>query len=369
LAGIDLNEIVKGVLSGGVALVAGWILPTALNLLLLGVLVLPNLDGGRSLMDAVAPSAASKAAFLLGAAVVCGLILNVLQAPLYRILEGYLLWPQWVFENRRQRHVKNKARIAERLELIQRYRKELASKTLSKEIDVTSRAGLDNIRQSAKHSRITRKDQRRSAAQRALLREELRRYPVDDDQVLPTRLGNAIRRFEEYGWNHYRLDSQSLWSRLISVVPDPIRKQLDAAQVGVDFFVCLLYGHIALAITATSAIAMEGGDDWTLLVGVVAPLVLVPLWYRLAVATTDQWAVAVQALVDLGRQPLATALGLLMPVTIEEERIMWERVSRFSSREYDIERGKLLSEFRAKREGDDHRLPSIDGDHRKASHP
>ena len=363
-----MSEIVKGVLSGGLALVAGWILPTALNLLLLGIFVIPSVPGGRSLIDSVAPNEAGKAALLLGAAVVCGLVLNVLQTPLYRVLEGYLLWPQWAFQRRRRRHVKNKARIADRLALIRRYQDEM--KALSKQSEAANRTKLESIRHSAEFSRMTRKDRYRFAPQRALLREELRRYPVDDDQILPTRLGNAIRRFEEYGWNHYRLDSQSLWSRLISVVPDPVRKQVDTAQVGVDFFVCLLYGHIAVALAALAAIAVGGINKWTLLVAVAVPLGFVPAWYRLAVATTDQWAVAIQALVDLGRQPLATALGLLIPATIEDERTMWERVSRFSSREYDFERGKLLSEFRAKPQGDDHHFQApTDGDQRKATQP
>jgi hypothetical protein len=346
-----MSEIVKGILSGGLALLAGWILPTALNLLLVGLLVLPSFQDGSLLIDSVAPTGAGKTVLLLGAAVVCGLVLNVLQTPLYRLLEGYLLWPQWAFEKRRQRHVRKKARMAERLALIRVYQDEIASKALSEESNAANRTELERVRQKVEFRRMTRKDQRRSAPQRALLREELRRYPIDDNQVLPTRLGNAIRRFEEYGWNHYRLDSQSLWSRLISVVPDSVRKQVETAQLGVDFFVCLLYGHIAVAIAAMGVIAMEGVDNWTLLAAVVVPLALVPVWYRLAVATTDQWAVAVQALVDLGRQPLATALGLIMPMTIEDERTMWERVSRFSSREYDFERGKLLSEFRAKPQG------------------
>jgi hypothetical protein len=65
-----LSEIVKGVLGGGLALVAGSILPTALNLLLVGLLVLPNLSDGHFLIDGVAPSGAGKAALLLVAAVV-----------------------------------------------------------------------------------------------------------------------------------------------------------------------------------------------------------------------------------------------------------------------------------------------------------
>jgi hypothetical protein len=147
-----LSEIVKGVLGGGLALVAGWILPTALNVLLVGLLDLPNFQEGRSLIDAAAPSAAGKAALLVGAAVVFGLVLNVLQTPLYRVLEGYLLWPQWAFEKRRQRHVNNKARIAERLKLIRWYQDDM--KALREGSDGTNRTELDRIRQSAESSEM-----------------------------------------------------------------------------------------------------------------------------------------------------------------------------------------------------------------------
>ncbi len=211
------------------------------------------------------------------------------------------------------------------------------------------RARLDKIRRSAEFTSMRRRDQRRSAPQRALLREEQRRYPIDNDQVVPTKLGNAIRRLEEYGSNRYLLDSQILWSRLIAVVPDAARKQVDNAQIGVDFFVCLLYGHIAVALTAAATLFFAVHPHLSaLLVATFVPLVFVPIWYRLAVVTTDQWTAAVQALVDLGRQPLAAALGLVMPPTVEEERTMWERVSRFASREYNPERAKMLDEFRVK---------------------
>jgi hypothetical protein len=312
------------------ALVAGWILPTALNLIAIGVLIVPSVDHGpAAAIDAL--SVETKAALLAAAAVVGGLVLNMLQTPLYRILEGYLGWPQFAFERRKDAHRSHKHRIIERISLIKSYR----------ELTLEPGAKLP-----AKFEAMPRRDMRRSAPQRALLREELRRYPVDDDQVLPTRLGNGIRRLEEYGWNRYRLDSQRLWSRLIAVVPEPVRKQVDSAQIGVDFFVCLLYGHVVVAVIAAAAVVAEQGYWPTLAAAVVLPLALVPLWYRLAVSTTDQWAAAVQALVDLGRHPLATAYGLAMPDTLEEERTMWERVSRFASREYDEARGQLLNEFR-----------------------
>ncbi|MFG2490359.1 hypothetical protein ACGFSD_04685 [Streptomyces caniferus] len=58
------------------------------------------------------------------------------------------------------------------------------------------------------------------------MHERLARYPVADDQIAPTRLGNAIRRFEEYGYDRYRLDTQVLWNELTGCVPDQVRRQV-----------------------------------------------------------------------------------------------------------------------------------------------
>ena len=84
----------------------------------------------------------------------------------------------------------------------------------------------------------------------SLLDERLHRYPSDDRQVTPTRLGNAIRRFEEYGYDRFRLDSQVLWHELNAVVLESARKQAEDARTSVDFFVCLIYGHLLVAVSA-----------------------------------------------------------------------------------------------------------------------
>ena len=70
----------------------------------------------------------------------------------------------------------------------------------------------------------------------------------------PTRLGNAIRRLEEYGHNRYRLDSQALWYELTAAAPKQLSQQVDTARAGVDFFVCLLYGQLLAAATALASL-------------------------------------------------------------------------------------------------------------------
>jgi hypothetical protein len=174
----------------------------------------------------------------------------------------------------------------------------------------------------------------------------LRRYPVDDAQLAPTRLGNAIRRHEEYGHQRYLLDSQALWYELTAAAPKQLSQQVDAARAGVDFFVALLYGNVVVALTALISLSIYHQRSSALLLTVAIMIVFSLLWYQLAVITTDDWALAVRALVDVGRKPLATALGLYLPKELDKEREMWRRYSRFVRRPYS-DRPADLDEFRA----------------------
>jgi hypothetical protein len=161
------------------------------------------------------------------------------------------------------------------------------------------------LRNDQRVQRSARKDATRTKVQRALLAERLRRYPVDEGQLAPTRLGNAIRRHEEYGYQRYLLDSQALWYELTAAAPEQLTQQVNAARAGVDFFVCLLYGNLLVALLALMSLGDSNARDLTLLVTSATLIAVSFLWYRLAVVTTDDWALAARALVDVGRKPLS----------------------------------------------------------------
>lgn len=340
-----MNDLVKGVLAGGWSLVAGWILPTAINALICGFFVLPSLRD-VSIVGHLASSGASwRALAVATAAIVGGLILNALQVPLYRVLEGYL-WPSGIARRRQAHYVQVKHRLQDRLELIHLQSLDNQSRLSSPE----DRSRLAELLGDPRASRLARKDQARTTVQRSLLRERLRRYPVDDAQVAPTKLGNAIRRLEEYGYNRYRLDSQALWYELTAIAPKQLNQQVDTARTGVDFFVCLLYGHLLIAATALAGLGGPHPNDSTLLFTAIVLIVLTPVWYRLAWITTDDWALAVRALVDLSRKPLAEGLGLILPSGLEQERKMWNLYSRMVRRPYEAGRDAALDEFRSQAE-------------------
>ncbi|MGW2489579.1 hypothetical protein ACWCV9_20520 [Streptomyces sp. NPDC001606] len=289
-----MGDIAKGALGGGWTLLVGWVLPTALNLSVFLLAVAPSLHRPAFLSGHWPATGGRTALLLLVAAVLLGLVLNALQTPLYRLLEGYALWPPAAYERGCRTQLARRRRTAERL------------------------AGIPAG----------------STIRRGLLAEKLSRYPVSDEQIAPTRLGNAIRRFEEYGHDRYRLDTQVLWNELMSAAPEWARRQHDTARTSVDFFVALLYGHAAVAGAACAALASGRADRPVLVVTGVVLILLMPLWYHAAVAATDEWAAAMRALVNLGRKPLAEALGLVLPGDLEQERAMWQLVTRMSRRPY-----------------------------------
>jgi hypothetical protein len=297
-----MTAVLAGLAGGGWALLVGWIFPSVVFVSLFGFLVLPSLTYLPLVRSINALGFETRALLLVASGIALAVILNAMQIPLYRLLEGYA-WPQSLQQLRRNRHLAKKHQLAAHVEGVK---------------------GLE----------------------RDLLLEKYQQYPVEDDQIAPTRLGNAIRAFETYAFNRFKLDSQLLWSELTAAAPSVITASIERARAAVDFFVSVIYLSGLFAI-ATVAISMLGHADRLKLLttGLIAAS-LIPMWYRFAVASTSHWASAVQALVNLGRHPLAEALGLKVPQDLEAEREMWRCVNWFVRYEFNPEVVPLINSYR-----------------------
>ncbi|MEU9083330.1 hypothetical protein [Streptomyces sp. NPDC048357] len=337
-----MGDIARSTLGGAWTVLVGWLLPTALNVSFFVVAVLPSLRrtgwSAKLWSTGVTPLSVG----VLAVSVLIGLALSALQNPLYRVLEGYALWPSALAAYGCARRRQAKQDLQDRLTLIRLERQERDGLLAP---DATAR--LTALRTNKRIAQAARKDRQRTTVQRALLRERLVRYPVDDAQLAPTTLGNAIRRFEEYGYDRFRLDTQVIWNELTGNAPEQVRRQVDLARANVDFFVALLYGHCAVVLCAAAALTMARPDVPLLLTAIAVPGFLIPVWYRAAVSATDEWSAAVRALVNTGRKPLAQSLGLLLPGDLAREREMWALVSKMSRLPHH-ERAAGLDPFRAK---------------------
>ncbi|MCM2430797.1 hypothetical protein [Streptomyces sp. RKAG337] len=338
-----MGDIAKGVLGGAWTLLVGWILPTALNLSVFFFAVAPSLHSAGPVARLWPTTQAGATLLLLATSVLLGLVLSALQNQLYRILEGYLLWPGAAYDYGCARRRQDKGDLRDRLKLM---RLERRAEQHDGVLPVIATADLALLRANPRITRAARKDRRRSGVQRALLSESLARYPIDDGQIAPTRLGNAIRRFEEYGYDRFRLDTQVLWNELTGTAPEQVRRQADLARTNADFFIALLAGHAVVAAAAAAALGSARADTPLLLVTAIVLGCLIPLWYRSTVVAVDEWAAAVRALVNVGRKPLAESLGLALPSDLEAERTMWALVTKLSRLPYN-ERRSALDPYRS----------------------
>ena len=179
---------------------------------------------------------------------------------------------------------------------------------------------------------------------RGIALENLGRYPLDDNQIIPSRFGNAIRASETYGKTRFNMDLQTLWHELVAVAPKYIQSEIDSARSSVDFFVALFYLSIIFGFACWILGAIEHFRLSILLLSIPS-FVLAVLCHLLAIRAIDAWSYAVQALVNLGRVKLANSFGLRLPKTVEEEKTMWGLVTKYAYYA-DREHGDALSAYR-----------------------
>lgn len=289
-----------------------WALPTTLVIGAYYLLVHRHTSTGHGKFGVI--SEAQQAIIFVVVVATVSFSLSALSTALYRVLEGYLLWPRRLQDWGVKRHRNRKARLLR-----------------------TSRSKAN------------------AGWRRGLALEALALYPKASQQIAPTRLGNAIRAFETYGKTRYNLDSQSLWYELCAVAPEYLQTQIDEAASSVDFFVASIYLNCALGIATFTVFFLEPADFRTkfflLIVGAFAFL-LAMLCQWLAIGATRNWASAVQAIVNIGRVRLAESMGLRLPSSLKEEKIMWGLVTRygyFSTVTIGNELNRFRQRFQAER--------------------
>src|SRR5262249_16247348 len=163
-----------------------------------------------------------------------------------------------------------------------------------------------------------------------LQQEDIARFPIRDEEIAPTRLGNALRAAETYGSTRFRLDTQVMWSELCSVAPKYLQTELERSRAIIDFFVAQFYLSLVFGVVSIAA-AFDGRFRPILLVIGVIALVSMAGWYNMAVVSTSYYAKTIQALVNLGRVKLANELGFFIPYEIAHEHRMWWLLMSFVS--------------------------------------
>ena len=186
-------------------------------------------------------------------------------------------------------------------------------------------------------------------------------YPADiaSTQILPTRLGNAMRVMETYGVNTYGLDSQIMWYELLTESPESMQATLEQAQLEADTLVCGIYTMVALACSALAGAiwrAVGGTADAKLWTASVISVVVALILYRRLLNSVESWASLVRTLVNKARDVLREKYGLRTPSSPEDEKRMWQALT--ASHWYGPDAVRTDELARYKRPGQTRRLAS-----------
>jgi hypothetical protein len=149
-----------------------------------------------------------------------------------------------------------------------------------------------------------------------VLRAALRRYPDTWRRMMPTRLGNVLRRYEDQAGQQYGLSILRIAPHLSLVALPEHREYVDDCRKGLDLSVrlCVLFAFA----TALSVGLLIRDGAWLLLA--LAPYGVSYLAYRGATSSARSYGTALSTLVDLDRFALYEQLHVPPPSSIHVER-------------------------------------------------
>jgi hypothetical protein len=149
-----------------------------------------------------------------------------------------------------------------------------------------------------------------------LLRSMVADFPDNENDVLPTSVGNIIRAFEVYPRVTYGLDSIPGWPRLLGVIPDGYLKHAHDSKAKLDFCVNSIYLAGGLLLTIIICMLWSRQPAW-LVFWFVADVFLIFLLWKMIKHAAISWGNFIKSCFDLYIDDLAGQLGYSAPLSKE----------------------------------------------------
>ena len=143
----------------------------------------------------------------------------------------------------------------------------------------------------------------------------MRFYPENADQMMPTRLGNVLRRYERLAGAAFGIDAVVAAPYLVQLADDPVRGYVEDARSDLDLAVRMVL--VWASTTVLSVLMLWRYDIW-LLVPLVT-FMFAYISYRGAVFAAVEYGTALQVLTTLTRWNLYDALAVRLPRDSESE--------------------------------------------------
>ena len=141
-------------------------------------------------------------------------------------------------------------------------------------------------------------------------------YPYEKDDILPTRFGNVLRRYERLAGSQYNLDAVTVIRHVAFVAPARHMDYLNDQRRLLDLSVRMCATSVVAAFVAVAFLWSHGA--W-LAVSLV-PYGIAYLSYRGAVVVAHEYGAAICAVIDVDRFALYDYLRMPRPENTRAER-------------------------------------------------
>jgi hypothetical protein len=291
--------------SFGRALVLGTLFPVTVATLLGLLLVAPFLPADLPVLAPLAGLDPAWKTVLLTLVIILltGLLYN-LNTPLIRLYEGYPWQHSWLGKRATARQLRRREWADSRRPFLRSLVHEIG--------DADPKIAKLEVWRSRLGQRVTNE------------------YP-GPELVLPTRLGNVVRSFEEYPRSVYGISTVSVWPRLVGVLNKESLSLLDDSKASFDFMInaSFLSGALSGSILVAGLLVPERihWPEWLFQVALAG--VASWLFYLGSLSSAAAWGGQVKSAFDLYRWELLKKIGYTdAPRDAESERELWTEISR-----------------------------------------
>lgn len=149
-------------------------------------------------------------------------------------------------------------------------------------------------------------------------RRQLGYYPAQLNDVLPTRLGNVLRKYEFSVGAPYGLELIPALPRIAMVAREPEIAYVQNQRVQLELAVRTCVLSLIAAFTTCAILVRQG---WPVLLSAV-PYAVAYLAYRGAILLADEYGTAMTVMLELNRFTLYERLALPRPANSLEERLL-----------------------------------------------
>jgi hypothetical protein len=160
-----------------------------------------------------------------------------------------------------------------------------------------------------------------------------RGFPEEQDDIMPTRLGNVLRRYERLAGSQYKLEAVTVIRHTAFVAPRPHVDYLNDQRQLLDLSVRMCATSILATLIAIAFLWHHG--PWLAIA--LVPYSIAYLSYRGAVVVAYEYGAAICTIIDLDRFALYDYLRMPRPESTRAEQLMNDQLTKLLRHNPDID--------------------------------